>query len=415
MFDDLLTAAVVSIDGDRCLNTRHDRAGCWRCIEACPTAAIDLVDGLPSVDEAACVHCGACAPACPTDAATAGDAPERRLMDACDSDDSRSVTVSCVVNPHPRSTVGGGTSVRHGRCLAALSVDQLLGLTRDGTRSVQLDMSWCEACPIGAAADCVIAAVEMIEVLTPTGRATVSLVGLSGAIDGPMATNATAALVDSHHPTMSRRGLFSSMRRRAESAVQRGRAIAPQPLRRARGPVLARLPQAVPASRVRLLALLRGMGQLNQRADVPADQLPFADVRIGADCSACGLCARYCPTGALSFVTGAPASDAPGSFSLSFHMGICIDCGICAAACPEDSVTFAATIDTRSIDRPDPIELRKGTLITCSSCAAPTAATDGPQPALCFSCRLGSGVVTALRDDAGLMADLLSRLPQTDE
>jgi ferredoxin len=94
---------------------------------------------------------------------------------------------------------------------------------------------------------------------------------------------------------------------------------------------------------------------------------------------------------------------------LSFQIGACIDCGICAVACPEKAVTFETTIDTARINHPLSIELYEGTLTTCSSCALVTAATDGPEPARCFSCRLGTGVVTALRDDAGLMADLLSR------
>ena len=415
MFDDLLTGTIVSIDGARCLNTRHARAGCRRCVAACPTAAITLADGVPVVEAAACVRCGACVPVCPTDAVAAGDAPERRLLDACQTIDSGLVTVACVANPQPRANAGGGSTVRHSRCLASLSAEHLMGLTSDGTRRLELDMSWCEACPISTAADVVIAAVESIEALIPARPAIVALVGLPGDADEPMATGSTAAVMDSHRPSMSRRGLFSSMRKRAEIAVQRGREIAPPPLRRTRGPVLARLPQSVPTSRHRLLERLRRASPGVHSTDVLATQVPFADVVIGTSCSACGLCARYCPTGALSFVTTASPTDARGSFTLSFQMSTCIDCGICATACPEDAVTFGATIDTRDINRPDPIELHRGKLTTCSSCALPTAATDGSEPARCFSCRLGSGVVTALRDDAGLMADLLTRLGPIDE
>ena len=415
MFDDLLTGITVSIDGARCLNTRHDSAGCRRCVDACPTGAITLATGLPEVEAAACVRCGACVPVCPTDAVAAGDAPERRLLDVCRTMDGGSMTVACVANPQPRANAGGGPTVRHSRCLASLSAEQLMGLTSDGTRWLELDLSWCDACPIGTAADGVIAAVESIEALISARSPMVALVGLPGAVDGQMSTGSTETVVDFHRPSMSRRGLFSSMRKRAESAAQRGREIAPPPLRRTRGPVLARLPQSVPASRRRLLERLGHVPPGGRRTDVPATQVPFADVVIGTSCSACSLCARYCPTGALSFVTAASSADAPHTFTLSFQMSTCIDCGICAAACPEDAVTFAATIDIRRIPQLDPIELRRGTLTTCSSCTMPTAATDGPEPARCFSCRLGSGVVTALRDDAGLMADLLSRQRPNDK
>lgn len=415
MFDDLRTGTIVSIDGARCLNTRHVRAGCRRCVAICPTAAITLVSGVPEVEATACVGCGACVPVCPTDAVTAGDAPERRLLGVCQSIDGGSVTVACVANPQPRADALGGPTVRHSRCLASLSADQLMGLAGDGTRRLELDMSWCRTCPIGTAADSVIAAVETIEALIPTRPAMVAMVGLPGAVDEPLATGSTEAVVDSHRPSMSRRGLFSSMRKRAEGAVQRGREIAPPPLRRTRGPVLARLPQSVPASRGRLLEHLGHVRLGDQGTDIPATQVPFAEVLISSSCSACGLCARYCPTGALSFVTTAVPADARDSFILSFRMSTCIDCGICAVACPEGAVTFGATLDTDSVNQPDPIEFRRGALATCSSCSLPTAATDESEPARCFSCRLGSGVVTALRDDAGLMADLLGRLAPIDE
>lgn len=415
MFDDLLTGTIVSLDGARCLNTRHVRAGCRRCVAICPTAAITLASGVPEVEATACIGCGACVPVCPTDAVTAGDAPERRLLGVCQSIDGGSVTVACMANPQPRADALGGPTVRHSRCLASLSADQLMGLAGDGTRRLELDMSWCQTCAIGTAADSVIAAVETIEALIPARPAMVAMVGLPGAVDEPMATGSTEAVVDSNRPSMSRRGLFSSMRKRAEGAVQRGREIAPPPLRRTRGPVLARLPQSVPASRGRLLEHLGHVQLGDQGTDIPATQVPFAEVLISSSCSACGLCARYCPTGSLSFVTTASPADARNSFILSFRMSTCIDCGICAVACPEGAVTFGATLDTASVNQPDPIELRRGALATCSSCSLPTAATDESEPARCFSCRLGSGVVTALRDDAGLMADLLGRLAPIDE
>ena len=408
MFADLLTGVIVKIVGDQCLNTRHESAGCRRCVSACPTAAITLGVRVPAIEAAACVRCGACVPVCPTDAVTAGDAPERRLLDACQKIVGGAVTVACVANPHPTANSGGGATVLHGRCLASLSVEQLIGLTREGTRRIELDMSCCERCPIGSASARVIAAVETVKALIPVGEATVGLVGLPGMGGVAPAKGTVAAFVDSKRPSISRRSLFSAMKIRAESAVQRGRDIAPLPFRRSSGPVMARLPQSIPGSRRRLLRRLHHLGPGDGIA-VPAVRVPFADVLIASSCSACGLCARYCPTGALSFVTTASPAGSADRFALSFQIGACIDCGICAVACPEKAVTFETTIDTARINHPLSIELYEGTLTTCSSCALVTAATDGPEPARCFSCRLGTGVVTALRDDAGLMADLLSR------
>ena len=42
--------------------------GCATCVEACPTAAIQIVEGKAKVDEDNCADCGACEGECPTGA-----------------------------------------------------------------------------------------------------------------------------------------------------------------------------------------------------------------------------------------------------------------------------------------------------------------------------------------------------------
>ncbi len=49
------------VDKDTCV-------GCGTCVDACPEAAIELVDDLAKVDEARCKECGDCVEACPTEA-----------------------------------------------------------------------------------------------------------------------------------------------------------------------------------------------------------------------------------------------------------------------------------------------------------------------------------------------------------
>ena len=43
--------------------------GCGACIDACPCGALNLDDGVATVNDD-CAACGACADACPTDSIT---------------------------------------------------------------------------------------------------------------------------------------------------------------------------------------------------------------------------------------------------------------------------------------------------------------------------------------------------------
>lgn len=123
------------------------------------------------------------------------------------------------------------------------------------------------------------------------------------------------------------------------------------------------------------------------------------------------MCAQYCPTGALSFSKSEAHGDDSASFALGFRANLCIDCGICAVACPESAVTFGSEITADALHTPTWPTVASGPLVACASCGLPTATLSGEVEPRCFSCRLGTGVVTALRDDAGLMADLLARTP----
>jgi Fe-S-cluster-containing hydrogenase component 2 len=42
--------------------------GCGNCKDACPTEAIEIVDGKAKIDESTCAECGACVDVCPTGA-----------------------------------------------------------------------------------------------------------------------------------------------------------------------------------------------------------------------------------------------------------------------------------------------------------------------------------------------------------
>ncbi len=51
-----------TVDKEKCV-------GCGACADACPCAAIEVIDGVATVNDQ-CAGCGACADACPCEAIT---------------------------------------------------------------------------------------------------------------------------------------------------------------------------------------------------------------------------------------------------------------------------------------------------------------------------------------------------------
>jgi ferredoxin len=139
-----------------------------------------------------------------------------------------------------------------------------------------------------------------------------------------------APLYDGAQPAISRRALLTRLR--PQQAAGQEEPVIDDLLQRG-APVSARLPQQTPASRRRLLTVLAAL-RATDTGELATAHTPFGAVQVDADrCSSCGLCARFCPTGALQF------TQVDARFALAFQPAACIACNICVVACPEDCCT----------------------------------------------------------------------------
>jgi formate hydrogenlyase subunit 6/NADH:ubiquinone oxidoreductase subunit I len=82
--------------------------------------------------------------------------------------------------------------------------------------------------------------------------------------------------------------------------------------------------------------------QRKQELSIQNEYAPFGMIKIEEkSCTACGLCANNCPTGAISIK---PDQD-NSKTALSFRHDQCIACGICRNICPEKCIKLTNTLD----------------------------------------------------------------------
>jgi formate hydrogenlyase subunit 6/NADH:ubiquinone oxidoreductase subunit I len=100
--------------------------------------------------------------------------------------------------------------------------------------------------------------------------------------------------------------------------------------------------------------------------------LRFSLLTVNDDCTACGVCARACPTAALQMET------AESTFRLTFSPQICISCDICSHLCALNAITLThnPTFDQVFAGEVDQV-VQQGCLTLCSRCRAPFAARTG--------------------------------------
>ncbi|MDP2949067.1 MAG: 4Fe-4S binding protein, partial [Chloroflexota bacterium] len=141
-------------------------------------------------------------------------------------------------------------------------------------------------------------------------------------------------------------------------------ALPPQPL--ATGE-----PVAADEHRYELAPLIRAMHR--RLAGDPALCLGFEGMPLGLvtvdseRCSACGLCARHCPTQALT------VDEKDEAFSLTHRAELCTACGLCAEVCPEEgAIQVEQRLDIARLTA-SPEIVKTDRLLRCRRCGAKLA------------------------------------------
>jgi ferredoxin len=342
--------SALRFDAARCLHHTDRYATCQACQGVCPVSAI-APGRPPALDAAACVTCLACLPVCPTGAFSADDAVAP-LLECAARVETSPLEVVCQLHPNPALGLSAGaTAIRVRGCLAGLGVGALVALAALGAESIVLRADACAQCQWGALFGQLERQVAQAQqLLAPSERCA----RLTLLIDAAQATT-PRPLLDADNPPLSRRDLFRMVVRRgpvllARAMAENGGATGPRQPARERRRLLKAL-EACPPPSAAIPTLPAGPG--------------FGLVQVSAACSACGACAKACPTGALEF----HRAEAPAAYELCFHAARCNGCEACAHACAAAALqvdpqpSFAAVFD-----QPSPSVVSSGALVRCARC-----------------------------------------------
>jgi ferredoxin len=349
--------ASIALATENCLNARDKDATCDRCLQVCPTAAITLEPDA-RLDASACIQCGLCFHACPTGVFHAEDGARKLLH--CVSQIVDHETVEIVCKYHPTPSVGNpkvDAVVKTNGCLSRLGASAYLGLFAIGVKKGVVRLDACAACPLAALCPQIEATISEAREL---GGQAVS--GLIIESEAPARRAKTRTVYSVLNPPVSRRGLL--------------RMMALQGVGQAEDVIAQFSDQAAPDSRVpaerrRQLAALRYLS-----SNAPLPESAFTQLQVSEACTACGLCARVCPTGALAYY------ESEGAFALTFATADCVNCGLCTRLCEAQALQTAGLPPREDVLDGTVVTLYTQSLKTCKKCHA-TFKGDGD---FCPSC-----------------------------
>lgn len=359
----LMSATPTAIHAERCLLQRHQGASCKYCVDACKTNAILLGDGIISVNDDRCTGCGSCLSVCPVECFETSDWTERSLIATTERLGLDTYEFVCKSHPTPELGSEKQAILRVSACLAAISPGLWYELGQK--YAVELRLEVCSDCIFGANARLIRQAIDLASNwLRSSGyeeRLTIHEdVDTSRSIQ-------SKRVISAENPTLNRRDFLFGFARSSGSVDQ---ALSCLPTDQFEVEDNTKL-------RPHLPNWLRGLAmvyQVNpaQLQEVPAagDQETDQEIKpclwptlsVANSCAACGACARYCPSGALSTAVR------DNKFQHIFYPGACIGCGLCAKVCSTRALTRAY----------EPFEepftehiMAERTVDACKKCGAP--------------------------------------------
>lgn len=373
---DLIEPRLLRVNDVACLKARHKDRHCKACL-ACPTGAIHLDGSRVQIEWARCNECGWCAAVCPVHAVWLDGWNENAVLDIAAPYSQIEFTCSRKENPGTTRTPNAQV-VLVIPCLARLSSDLLTALAAEHT-FVWLNDSACTACLMGERVQPQILATrdQANNLLATLNRD--DAVRCCSDTDKLSAARTVVCISPSAQP-LSRREFFSYLTRHAARAA--GAAI------------------GIPGAGSEKPASNRGgtvLGHALTKLGAPEKDFisseRFATINVAESCTACGLCAKFCPTQAIQL------RNDERYFALTFLPRDClgIPCALCELFCPADALTITPGIASRALVG-DAQKLHAGTLALCEKCHTLFAA-DGEQ-GLCSICR------AVKAKDAALIHDL---------
>ncbi len=324
----------ISLDASRCVHAYDKLSDCDLCVRVCPVNAIHM-DTHVSLDDKSCVACGLCLHSCPV-GAYAGDDGVTELFNLVSRlPDASFIELVCQRHPAPeQGTAENATVIQTKTCLAALGPSRYLQLATQAPKIVAR-MDACVDCPIGRAQPEISRAINAAQKVLATRDEIDRVVGV---IEKPGASAKARAIHNIKNPPVSRRDLFRFFAVEGTKAANR---IMSSDNDQSVG-------KAPPPERRRLTSALKQLASIESTEWQNATVAELGVVWLEADekCTACGVCARACPTGAMQFI-----ESENNQYRLLLEVSQCTNCSVCIDLCEPSALRRASAANVCRISR----------------------------------------------------------------
>ncbi|MDD5053333.1 MAG: 4Fe-4S binding protein [Sulfuricurvum sp.] len=351
---------LLSLSPTKCVRALSVNAQCILCKEICPTSAIAITDRLPSINQALCVGCAGCVSLCPTEALTLDDFSATDFFFSFVNDESS--LVSCQKNVP---------------CIASLGNEHLISLC-GMKKGLILDIGHCTQCDIGE------------KILHDMKEKVENVNYALEAIDSPYSVDlANIAFTDETNKEKegNRRDFFKTFHLKKigaykanfEREIEMDTDVFVSYSTNSNDTQALRTKKITDRRKIFYTALKRFEKPLVYHV-VESERIGFTSQKLldETKCTACEMCHRICPTGALT-------SDIRNS-KINFDPFLCVKCHLCHDVCESSALSVSSSYNLKEWFEPKVQNLITFSIRRCHECDGFFSSAGDEK--ICRRCRL---------------------------
>lgn len=348
--DTIINNKHVLIEASLCTRFRTPKSDCSRCADICAMSAISVSESGAEI-KGGCVGCGVCSAVCPSGAFKVKERDDKKIIQEIESKQwAGTFRISC--------ERGDPASDLIVSCLGRLTEVLLLEPIRMGAQAVEIIQPSCVECSSAKAS----------ANLDRTIQQALYLYEMLGIERGSIFKKNIPLrdLIKKPEKPVSRRELFGAITKNAMGVAA---ASIPDFDNKEKGDteefrnVIYKRPENF--KRALLLESLRNFLQKDRTLKtvyVNSNDAMLAEVEVASECTACGVCAALCPTGAITQL------QTESLFSLSFNPHLCTNCRVCEKACMHKAINIKESALLNLLVEQKELKLFEGKRKACVVC-----------------------------------------------
>jgi ferredoxin len=345
----------LNLEISSCVRAVGMASNCVKCVDICPTNAIELSPHLPAFTPDLCVGCGGCVGACPTSAFSLTDF---NTVSFTFSQFEKPEIISCKTNIP---------------CLAIFGAEEMVSLALGSEHKVTMDIGHCSGCEI--AQELYPQIIKNIEeanfILSTFGDKKIEAMQLKVSSD------------EAKTDESSRRD-FLNVLKPSELAKQKAifdNEVISDELKTFvldETSISKIKNKNIPDKRKLLFAILKCEAKSQSYEVIDSNDISFTSQKyVDESCTNCQMCYRICPTGALGSVS---------NFSqINFDSLLCVKCHLCHDVCEPDAIHLQPTFEIKEFFEPTQRVLASFDIKRCNECGNTFTYNGGEQ--ICQRCK----------------------------